>query len=77
MQLHEKMVEIHPIWWPLLVLFFSLLSLVSNFRFLLKIYANYMKRWLKYVVFGDHQMCFGLPSCIELSLELKLKSRIN
>jgi hypothetical protein len=32
-KLHEKMVEICPIWWP--------------------------------------HMCFGLPSCIELSLELK------
>jgi hypothetical protein len=48
-----------------------------KFSFLLKIYANYMKRWLKYVLFGGHQMCFGLPSCIELSLELKLKYKIN
>jgi hypothetical protein len=48
-----------------------------KFSFLLKIYANYMKRWLKYVLFGGHQMYFGLPSCIELSLELKLTSRIN
>jgi hypothetical protein len=77
MQLHEKMVEIHPIWWPLLGLFFNLWSLVLNFRFLLKIYANYMKGWLKYGLFGGHQMCFGFPSCIELSLELKLKSGIN
>jgi hypothetical protein len=30
-----------------------------------------------YVLFGGHQMCFGLPSCIELYLELKLKFGIN
>jgi hypothetical protein len=30
-------------------------------------YANYMKRWLKYGLFGGHQMCFRLPSCIELN----------
>jgi hypothetical protein len=38
-----------------------------KFNFLLKIYANYMKKWLKYVLFGGHQMGFRLPSCIELS----------
>jgi hypothetical protein len=32
-----------------------------KFSFLLKIYANYMKRWLEYILFGGHQMCFGLP----------------
>jgi hypothetical protein len=48
-----------------------------KFGFLLKIYANYMKRWLKYVLFGGHHICFGLPSHIELSLKLKLKSKIN
>jgi hypothetical protein len=36
-----------------------------KFSFLLKIYANYMKKWLKYVLFGDYHMCFGLPSCID------------
>jgi hypothetical protein len=40
-----------------------------KFIFLLKIYANYMKRWLKYVLFTSHQMCFGFLSCIELSPE--------
>jgi hypothetical protein len=48
-----------------------------KFGFLLKIYANYMKRWLKYVIFGGHYMCFGFPSHIELSSEIKLKSRIK
>ncbi len=48
-----------------------------KFNFLLKIYANYMKRWLKYVIFGGHHMCFGLISCIELSPKLKLKFEIN
>jgi hypothetical protein len=32
---------------------------------------------LKYVLFGNHQMCFGLPSCIKLSPELMLKSGMN
>jgi hypothetical protein len=48
-----------------------------KFNILLKIYANYIKRWLKYVLFGSHQMCFRLPSCIELSPELKLKFGMN
>jgi hypothetical protein len=48
-----------------------------KFIFLLKIYANYMKKWLKYVIFGGHYTCFGFPSCIELTPESKLKSRIN
>ncbi len=47
-----------------------------KFNFLLKIYANYMKKWLNYVLFGGHQMCFCLPSCIELSPKLKLKSKL-
>jgi hypothetical protein len=42
-----------------------------KFRFLLKI------RWLKYVLFGGHHMCFSLPSPIELSPKLKLKFGIN
>jgi hypothetical protein len=48
-----------------------------KFSILLKIYANYIKRWLKYVLFGSHHMCFGLPSCIELSSKLKLKFGMN
>jgi hypothetical protein len=48
-----------------------------KFRFLLKIYANDMKRWLKYVIFGGHHMCFGLPSRFELSPKLKLMFEIN
>jgi hypothetical protein len=44
-----------------------------KFNFLLKIYANYMKRWLKYVLFGGHHMCFALPSHIELSPKIKVK----
>jgi hypothetical protein len=48
-----------------------------KFSFLLKIYVNYMKICLKYVLFDGHHMCFGLLSCIEFSLELKLKSKIN
>jgi hypothetical protein len=48
-----------------------------KFSFLLKIYVNYMKIWLKYVLFDGHHMCFGLPLCIQLSPKLKLKSKIN
>jgi hypothetical protein len=62
MQLHEKMIKIHPIWWPLDGFFPQPIEFGVKFSFLLKIYANYMKRWLKYVLFGGHQMCFGLPS---------------
>jgi len=47
------------------VLFPSYLSLMSNSNFLLEIYANYMKRWLKYVLFGSHKMCFSFPLCIK------------
>ncbi len=57
---------------------FQLVEFGFKFSFLLKIYANYMKKMVEiYVLFGGHQMCFGLPLCIELSPELKLKSRIN
>ncbi len=48
-----------------------------KFSFLLKIYANYVKRWSKYVLFGGHYMFFGLLLRIELSPKLKLKFRIN
>jgi hypothetical protein len=48
-----------------------------KFSFLLKIYANYMKRLLKYVLFSGHHMCFCFPLHIELSPKLKLKSKIN
>jgi hypothetical protein len=34
------------------------------------------EKWLKYILFRGHQMHFGLSSHIELSLELKLKSKI-
>jgi hypothetical protein len=51
------------------VLFPILLNLASNSAFCW-IYANYMKRWLKYVLFGGHQICFGLPSRLELSPKL-------
>jgi len=77
MQLHEKIVEIHPIWWPLDG-FCSLVCWVwCQIQLFVEIYANYMKRWLKYVLFGNHHMCFGLPLCIKLSPELMLKSGMN
>jgi hypothetical protein len=48
-----------------------------KFSILLKIYANFIKRCLKYVLFGSHHVCFGLSLCIELSPQLKLKFEMN
>jgi len=54
MQLHEKIVEIHLIWWPpngfnspTCWIWFQLQLFVENL-------CNYMKKWLKYVLFGGH-----------------------
>jgi hypothetical protein len=41
------------------VLLPNTLNLVSNSLFFVENLCNYMKRWLKYVLFGSHRMCFG------------------
>jgi hypothetical protein len=77
MQLHDKMVEISYLVATRWVnLFPSMLSLVSNSAFCWT-FMQLHERWLKYVIFGAHQMCFGLLLHIELSPKLKLKSGIN
>jgi hypothetical protein len=76
-KLHENLVEIHPIWWPPDGFCSPTCWVWFQIQFFVKHLCNYMKRWLKYVLFGGHYMCFGLPSHIELSPKLKLKSKIN
>ncbi len=46
-----------------------------KFNFLLKIYANYMKRWLKYVIFGGHQMDF-VPQRVEYGFKFSFLLKI-
>jgi hypothetical protein len=77
MKLHENLVEIHFIWWPLNGFCFPTCWVWYQIEVLVQNLCNYMKRWLKYVLFGGHHMCFGFPSHIELSPKLKLKSGIN
>jgi hypothetical protein len=48
-----------------------------KFQVLVENLCKLYEKMVEIRLFGGHQMCFGLPSCIELSLELKLKSGIN
>jgi len=31
------------------------------------------EKWLKYVLFGDHNMCFGCSSCIAFKSRIRVK----
>jgi len=48
---------------------------VVKFKFLL-IFCNYMKRWLKYVLFGDHQMGKFVPQCVEFGFKFNFLLKI-
>jgi hypothetical protein len=60
MQLHEMMVERRLIWWPLDGFCSPTCWVWCQIQLFVELY-NYMKRWLKYVLFGGHYMCFGPP----------------
>jgi len=67
MKLHENMVEIHLIWWPLDGFCSPTCWVWCQIQIFVENLLNYMKIWLKYVLFGGHHMCFGRPLHIELS----------
>jgi hypothetical protein len=69
MKLHENLVEIHPIWWPPDGFCSQLVEvLVQNL-------CNYIKRWLKYVLFGAHHMGF-VPQPIEFGFKFSFLLKI-
>jgi hypothetical protein len=75
MKLHENLVEIRPIWWPPNG-FCSLAYWVwCQIQVLVEILCNYMKRWLKYVLFGGHQMGF-VPQRVELGFKFNFLLKI-
>jgi hypothetical protein len=53
MQLHENIVEIHPIWWPPYGFCFLACWVWCQIQIFVE-NLFYMKIWLKYVLFGGH-----------------------
>ncbi len=69
MKLHENLVEIHPMWWPPNGFCFPICWVWCQIQVLIEMFCNYMKRWLKYVLFGGHHKGKFVPQHVEFGFK--------